>query len=244
MKASFSLSIPKPCSENWASFTPTSTGGFCGSCQKNVIDFTKATDDEIIAFMSRKPEHACGRFRNNQLKSYSLLTPVKIKPGFMLVKAGVVSLVLLLISKPAPAQIPVAKSTYQAASHPVLTAEVTPGSLIIKGIVKHQDAYPLPGISVIQKGTTNGTQTNENGEYEITLLQGASHILVFSFIGMTEQEITVSTLSGSKLNITMIEDPSQLVGELVITGEISADVPYTERTSGLKKLWTKIKNWF
>ena len=72
MKNQFSLEIDKPCSENFNQFTPTSNGGFCGSCQKEVIDFSKMNPEEIMNyFKNRSDEDTCGKFNADQLKTYS-----------------------------------------------------------------------------------------------------------------------------------------------------------------------------
>ena len=64
------LSIKKPCSENFGAFRPTDTGGFCSSCQKDVIDFTKMSEAEVLAYFENRQEKTCGRFHPSQLKSY------------------------------------------------------------------------------------------------------------------------------------------------------------------------------
>jgi hypothetical protein len=244
MKANFSLSIPKPCSEDWNSFTPTSSGGFCSSCSKNVIDFTKATDDEIIAFISKKSEHACGRFRTNQLKAYTLFPAEKIRPGFMLLKSGAVSLLLLLISKPSFAQSAEAQTKRQTVDQ--VSKTKTQGDQkahVIRGVVRDEMNAPLPGVSVVQNGTANGAITTGEGEYEITLEPKASQSLTFSFIGLKTQDIYVTT-SIRSVDIIMEDDNTLLSGEIVITGEVSTHTLYTERASGVKIFWNKIKNLF
>jgi len=62
------LSIPKPCHENWDAMTPVQKGKFCGSCQKEVMDFSTMSDREIAQFF-RKPStgSVCGRFTTDQL---------------------------------------------------------------------------------------------------------------------------------------------------------------------------------
>ena len=63
-----SISIPEPCHENWADFTPTQKGAFCGSCQIDVVDFSNKTPDEIKAILKENAgKHMCGRFRKSQL---------------------------------------------------------------------------------------------------------------------------------------------------------------------------------
>ena len=61
--------------------------------------------------------------------------------------------------------------------------------LSISGIVtSSEDGKPLPGVSVLQKGTTNGTVTDIDGKYLIKVSKNS--VIVFSFIGMKTQEFT------------------------------------------------------
>lgn len=252
MKSNFSLSIPKPCSEDWNSFTPTSTGGFCGSCQKNVIDFTKATDDEIIAFISRKPEHACGRFTSDQLKTYAILPEVKIRPGFMLLKAGAISLLLLFMNKQTSAQTAQAKPATELGRQVITHDEkqIENYETIIRGVVTSEDSSALPGVSVVQRNTSNGTQTDDEGRFELRMDPSNGNVLVFSFISLETQEYTLTTGS-QRIKIIMKPDLSTLDEVVVVAGglsierrELSGSNVYCGKESGLKKFWRKIKTWF
>lgn len=61
--------ISNPCSEDWNSMSVDTTGRFCQSCQKSVIDFTSKTDEEIKNFLKGKQgERLCGRFYINQVE--------------------------------------------------------------------------------------------------------------------------------------------------------------------------------
>lgn len=61
------LSIPKPCSEKWNEMTPTEKGRFCSVCERNLIDFTHFSDDELLRFVKNNDDKICGRFTKNQL---------------------------------------------------------------------------------------------------------------------------------------------------------------------------------
>jgi hypothetical protein len=245
MKPSFSLSIPKPCSENWNSFTPTSKGGFCGSCQKNVIDFTKASDEEIIDFINHKPEHVCGRFRGNQLKTYSLLPPATIRPGYTLLKAGVLSLLLLFIGRQTPAQTPSIKpATEINQQSKASTDQKKSTEIVIKGIVTDaQDKLPMAAVSIHQKGTMNGTITDAEGKYELKINLDNGRVLGFNFIGMVTQEVTIPDSNNPIIDVSLSLE-ADVTGLIILTGEVQTDGVYIEKESGLKKFWTKIKNWF
>jgi len=60
------ISIPEPCHENWMEMSPVEKGRFCASCQKNVIDFTKSSDKEIIMAFNEN-DKLCGRFKESQI---------------------------------------------------------------------------------------------------------------------------------------------------------------------------------
>ncbi len=82
----------------------------------------------------------------------------------------------------------------------------------ISGIVSDSSG-PLPGVSVIIKGTTTGTETDFDGAYSIKTNLG--DVLQFSFIGMETVESTVGT--SSIKNITMIAS-SEALSEVIVSG--------------------------
>lgn len=71
---------------------------------------------------------------------------------------------------------------------------------------------PLPGVSVVVKGTTQGTQTDMDGNYTIKAKAGQS--LVFSFIGMKDQTIAVG--ASNKMNVAMAAE-STTIEDVVVT---------------------------
>lgn len=82
----------------------------------------------------------------------------------------------------------------------------------ISGTVS-DEAGPLPGVTILKKGTTNGTETNFDGEYSINAKAG--DILVFSFVGMKTIERTV----GSSNQINVILEGDNLLDEIIVTGQ-------------------------
>ncbi len=83
----------------------------------------------------------------------------------------------------------------------------------VSGTVTDSDGAPLPGANVIVKGTTNGTQTDFDGNYTITADSDA--VLVFSYIGFATQEIPVN--GQSTIDVQLTEDANKL-DEVVIVG--------------------------
>jgi TonB-linked SusC/RagA family outer membrane protein len=84
---------------------------------------------------------------------------------------------------------------------------------IVTGSITDSEGVPLPGASVVELGTSNGAQTDFDGNYQITTVLGAT--LSYSYIGMVSQTITVS--SETKINIVLKEDAAQL-DEVVVVG--------------------------
>ncbi|WP_209400090.1 SusC/RagA family TonB-linked outer membrane protein [Pseudozobellia sp. WGM2] len=83
----------------------------------------------------------------------------------------------------------------------------------ISGIVSDSEGMPLPGVSVVEKGTTNGTATDFDGKYSITT-QGANAVLLFSSLGFASKEIPVG--QSTELNVQLAED-SEALEEVVVT---------------------------
>lgn len=92
---------------------------------------------------------------------------------------------------------------------PLLFAQNT---VQVSGKVVDIQNEPMIGVSVLEKGTTNGTITDFDGNYQISVRQGAT--LVFSYIGYITQEKTVSA---NTLDVTMDED-MQALDEVVVIG--------------------------
>ncbi|MGB5943783.1 MAG: TonB-dependent receptor [Leeuwenhoekiella sp.] len=82
----------------------------------------------------------------------------------------------------------------------------------VQGLVKDPAGMPLPGVNVLLKGTSQGTSTDFNGNYSITVNQG--DILVFSYVGFKNQEFTIT--ENQTLNVTLQEDASVLDDVVVI----------------------------
>jgi TonB-linked SusC/RagA family outer membrane protein len=86
---------------------------------------------------------------------------------------------------------------------------VIPNQDVITGTVRDSTGTALPGVSVVIKGTTKGTQSDANGHFSLSANPG--DVLVFSYIGYTTKEVTVGnekniivTLAGSNNELTQV----------------------------------------
>lgn len=88
----------------------------------------------------------------------------------------------------------------------------------VSGVVS-DDLGPVPGVNIIEKGTSNGTVTGFDGDYSIQVAEGAT--LIFRYVGFQTQEIAVD--GRSTLDVTLQEDAAKL-DEVVVIGYGSTTV--------------------
>jgi TonB-linked SusC/RagA family outer membrane protein len=84
----------------------------------------------------------------------------------------------------------------------------------ISGTVTDSDGLPLPGVNIVVEGTSNGTQTDFDGNYAISASAGQT--LLFSYIGQKDVRQTVG--AGTTINVQMQED-AQALEEVVVTAQ-------------------------
>ncbi|MEM1135240.1 MAG: SusC/RagA family TonB-linked outer membrane protein, partial [Bacteroidota bacterium] len=81
-------------------------------------------------------------------------------------------------------------------------------------VISEADGSPLPGVSIVVKGTTQGTISNIDGKYSINV-PSSDAILVYTFVGMSSIELEVG--NQSVIDVNLAEDVTKL-SEIVITG--------------------------
>jgi hypothetical protein len=84
----------------------------------------------------------------------------------------------------------------------------------ISGTVESGTGESMPGVNILEKGTTNGTTTDVDGRFSISVSEGDA-ILVFSFIGFVTQEVAVN--GRSVIDVVLTEDVQNLE-EVVVVG--------------------------
>lgn len=87
-------------------------------------------------------------------------------------------------------------------------------AITINGTVKDASGQSLPGVTILERGTTNGTVTDIDGNFKINV-QSAESVLVFSFIGYSTREQKVGSLSN--IDIVLTED-TQNLSEVIVIG--------------------------
>ena len=84
----------------------------------------------------------------------------------------------------------------------------------VSGIVKDATGEPVIGASVVEKGTTNGTVTDLDGNFNLTVASNST--IVISFIGYSDQEYRISK-DNTVLNVNLKED-TEMIDEVVVVG--------------------------
>lgn len=119
---------------------------------------------------------------------------------------------------------------------PAVDSSERPDSILVRGRVTSVDGENLPGVNVIIKGTSKGTVTDIEGNFQLAVPHGPSD-LSFSLIGFTSQEVAVQEQTA--LNVQLQEDVASL-SEVVVTGysrgvdasESSATFTFAEPSGG------------
>ena len=233
------ISIPTPCNQQWSDLTHVSGGGFCSSCQKQVIDFTDLSEKKIVDHLSRAEGKICGRFREEQLQTHYLLKESsRIKPGMSLIKAGVIGAFLLLISKPTLAQEKTQKQRTEVVEEKQKNQQTSQSTenaeYWIEGYIQDKyDQAAIPGVNVLLRGTTHGATTDANGYFRFPIPLRKGDVLAVSFIGYMTEEYKVPATAEKTIVLKLTMD-YEIMGEVAVNGL------YNPKTT----LWSRIKNWF
>lgn len=98
---------------------------------------------------------------------------------------------------------------------PMVVAPVSASAYVVRGIVVDDSNEPLPGATVIVKGTKTATSTDLEGNFELRLPSKGSVTLIVSYVGMKTREIT--TVTGSRVDIVLETSPDMLE-EVIVSG--------------------------
>jgi len=94
----------------------------------------------------------------------------------------------------------------------LLVCTTTFSQVTVSGVV-NDGTSPVPGVNIIEKGTTNGTVTGFDGDYTLEVSEGA--ILVFRYVGFQTQEVPVD--GQTTIDVTLTEDTAKL-DEVIVVG--------------------------
>lgn len=114
------------------------------------------------------------------------------------------------------------KSKKAMAAPSVAATERAQAMRTVRGLVSDKDDdIPMPGVNVVVKGTSIGSVTDLNGNFELEVPEGSQN-LVFSYIGMETKEVAITS---DQLSLQMTPDVSQL-SEVVVIGYDGEEQPF------------------
>jgi|GEM_PF-618461 len=214
------LSIPEPCHQNWNEMTPTQQGRFCNSCAKAVVDFSTMSDSQMLNYFSHiKNENVCGRAYPDQLERAITMTKEPEKKLFWY--WNYITMLFLFFSKTNTAKAQggikvVIESQLDRSKKESITKEeiAVNTNRMVTGKIIDERGEPLPGVSIIIKGSKYGTTSDSNGAYKINV-NTKEDILQISAVGFEAKEIKLVSLSNFDIILTKME--IQMMGALVIT---------------------------
>ncbi|MBA4055805.1 MAG: hypothetical protein C0490_13905, partial [Marivirga sp.] len=93
-------------------------------------------------------------------------------------------------------------------------SEVNQAKVTVRGKITDDAGSSLPGVNILEKGTTNGTVSDSDGAFTLTVASGES-VLVVSFIGTVTQEIRVG--DQTNIDVQLVTDAKTL-SEVVVIG--------------------------
>ncbi|WP_405571583.1 carboxypeptidase-like regulatory domain-containing protein [Winogradskyella sp. Asnod2-B02-A] len=191
MRKSVTINIAEPCHEDWRKMTPKNEGRHCAACSKTVVDFTTQTDEQIIKSLEAN-ENLCGRFKTQQLDREIVMSR-KAKNNYLSLAASGLFAFLALGNQHTYAQGEPIKT--ETIIRPMVKGKVATSILnehIYFGTVTTAiDGLPLPGASIIVKGTSRSAQTDFDGNF--TIKGKIGEILELSYVGMETQNIPLNT---------------------------------------------------
>ena len=184
------LTIPEPCHQDWKKMTPTELGKFCSSCEKEVFDFTTFSDEQLVKHLGIK-DHVCGRFTDRQLNRDLQLQRKQRHNYLSYTFSGLFSLFLLNSSTTKAQEKPKTIQTDKKFTSIPLQNTRANDSITVSGTVLDETRCPLPGATVVIKGTTTGTSTNFDGKFNLECKK--SDTLTISYVGYHSYEISADT---------------------------------------------------
>ncbi|WP_165871394.1 carboxypeptidase-like regulatory domain-containing protein [Flaviaesturariibacter flavus] len=214
------IEIPSACHEQWHDMEARANGRYCGSCRKTVIDFTNKTDAELAEYFRNYTGGGCGRFHNDQLNRV-LTVPRRPLPGLRYFFA--VTLPAFLWSLKSEAQTTRPATEITAAPCPTDPVRPAPNAKSpVSGSVIDANDYPVPFLTVTEKGTRNSVTADANGRYTIRLSRLPAQLLVTS-TGYQAKEYPVDSLAPAELpRITLQRNAFTGNEEVVIAGMMIA----------------------
>lgn len=208
MKQHLSISISKPCSEKFSTFEKTGHGGFCNSCEKEVIDFRKMTNNQVLHFVQNSEDNVCGNFKTSQLNRIMETSKPIQQTKFKFLRIAAIAMLSLTSLHHIQAQ------DKKPVTEVVQKAENKVQDKFLAGVVTDESG-PLAGANIILKGTKIGTTTDFDGKFKFPRVLNEGDVLIVSYIGYKPQKIVIKK-DQKILKVALTGDDIYLMGEVEV----------------------------
>jgi len=190
---SLQLVLTNPCTQQWSDIERPDGNHHCSRCEKNIVDLTAKSDQELIQFFKNKSDNVCGRLLDSQLNRELVLPSSKLNWQWLVPFAFTA-----LVVSPAQAQH-LKPAVVQSDQHPKsssvpleLSNALPPLDTIITGKVLNQvNGHPLGGVEIRKKGEEKVLAvTDTTGTFELSLTDRDTLAkFVFNLPGFSKAEI-------------------------------------------------------
>lgn len=168
----------------------TSTGRFCDSCEKHIVDLTSKSDEELIQFFNKKKKNVCGRLFASQLNRDLVRLPQKASWHWLLPLAvGTIAVASVQANELRPVVVN-SDHAFASTSSESAIKESVPLDTINGRVVDGRTGEPLKGVKVRQKGFENVLAlTDSTGKFELGIREGImSTVFTFELKGYSKVE--------------------------------------------------------
>lgn len=216
--AKYQIKINEPCNENWDKMSPREKGRFCNNCKKTVVDYTNTSDLEL-ARLIHKGENICGRFKKTQLSKDLDISQKSYLPKL----SYTLSLISFLgFSSPILSQTKVNEeiSVNWSQTKSGKDGKSKIKKRFFKGNISDKTG-PLPGASILIKGTKTGVETDFDGNFELAIdksyLKKNNITIIITYLGYKSKSFVITKKNfRKKIKIFLEEDNNVLGGYGII----------------------------
>lgn len=209
MPKSLQVHIEKPCSADWNSMTEMGKGRFCGTCQKQVVDFTLMSDAEIFQYISKTEHQLCGRFGNDQLDR-NIPAGKTRKLGWFRYFIQVMIPALILVNKSQalemrkPTQENINLLPVQGNVKKITDTNWIDKETVFRGRVVDKEQNGIPNATIAIKGTYHAVISNDDGGFAINVKNPEDTFLVISCLGFKTVRRVIENISDRQTGVKTI----------------------------------------
>lgn len=220
------LEIENPCTENWHNMMPDEKGRFCLSCAKQVVDFSKMTNQELIRFFKQnRTTEVCGQLSAQQLNQELIEAPRRrgLLPYFLRVTLPA----MLLINRAEAQQSRLSNDT-SVVRRVSETADLKPlrllaadsAPVVIRGKVVDHEGKPVAFASIKVVDTEQYSLTDSTGNFQIHYRGTVSEVSLSCSALSFGEAVVVFSLLDEATNCTIRLQPKELPPVVIQSGRM------------------------